>query len=82
MDLRDQPARHARLQHSAALIGIERADLAEHVHEPRVGRGGGEHLAAHERDVVIGTAGELVGHDVRAKERGVVGERARQTQCP
>ena len=61
--------------HRAALIGVECAVLTERVDPARVRCGGGEHVGAHEVDVVVGAACELGGNDVCAEERGVVRER-------
>ena len=71
-----EPGGAAGLEHRARLVLVERAVLAEDVDPARVRRAGGEHLAAHERDVVVGATLVLGGDDVGAEERHVVGERA------
>ena len=54
VDAQPEAGRAAGLEHRARLVGVERAALAEHVDPARVRRARGEHLAADERDVVVG----------------------------
>ena len=56
VDAQAEPRGGARLEHRARLVGVERALLAEHVDPARVRRARGEHLAADERDVVVGVS--------------------------
>ena len=57
VDAQPEAGRAAGLQHRARLVGVERAPLAEHVDPAGVRRAGREHLAADERDVVVGAVG-------------------------
>ena len=55
-------------EHGAALVGVERALLAERV-DPAARAGDGiEHLAADQVDVVVGAPGELGRHDVGGEQ--------------
>jgi len=63
-----EPGGAARLEHRPTLVDIERADFAEGVDPLRMRRRGGEHLATHEVDVVVGTTGKLARQQVRAEE--------------
>ncbi len=66
-----QPCLRGGGEDRPALVGVERPDLTERVGERAVRRRRREHLAAHQRHVVVGAAGELGRHDVRPEQRGV-----------
>ncbi len=70
------------VQHRAALLGVERAALAEGVDPARMRRARVEHRAAHQRDVVVGAAVELRRHDVSAEECRLVGQLLADAQQP
>ena len=69
-----------RLEHRPALLGGERARLAEGVDPAGMGCAAVQHLPAHEGDVVVGPPGVLVGYDVGAEERRLRGELACDAQ--
>ena len=70
------------VEHGAALIGVERAGLAERVDPAGVWRARREHLVADVLDVRVGTIGELGRHDVRTEERRLAGELAGDPEAP
>ena len=59
----------SRVEHRPTLVGVERSGFAERVHPFRVGRRCGEHVGAHEVDVVVGTPLELGRQQMGAEER-------------
>src|SRR4029450_12597472 len=69
-----QPPGRARPQRRAVLVAVERALLAERVDPAGVRRGRVEHRAGHQGDVLL--RGGAVRDDVRAEERGLLGELA------
>ena len=73
VDAEAEPGGAARLEHGARLVGVERAVLAEDVDPASERRARGEHVAADERDVVVGRL-VVRGHDVGAEEGHVVGQ--------
>ncbi len=72
VDPEAEPGGAAGLEHRARLVGVERALLAEDVDPAGERRARLEHLADHERDVVVGRG--VRGDDVGAEEGDVVGE--------
>jgi len=74
--VKSQPesGRPARFEHRPTLVGVERALLAERVDPPRRRGTCGQHLAAHQCDVVVDPPVVLLWHDVRPEERGVLGQ--------
>ena len=77
-----EPGRLSRLQDRSALVGVERPALAEGVDPPGVRRARGEHVAANQRDELVGSALVLRGHDVGAEERRLGGEVAGDPEQP
>ena len=76
VEAQPEPGGPAGVEHGAALVGVERAGLAERVDPAGVRRARREHLAADVVDVVVGPIGELGRHDVRTEERRLAGELA------
>ena len=76
-----QPERRPGLEDRPRLVGVEGALLAERVHPARVRRRRLEHRAGDQVDVAGRVVGVLGRHDVRAEERGLVGELAGHGQA-
>ena len=74
VEAQPEPGRLSRLQHRPTLVGVERPALAEGVDPPGVRRTRGEHVAADQRDELVGSALVRRGHDVGAEERRLGGE--------
>ena len=76
-----QAVRRPGPEHRAGLVDVEGTLLAEGVDPARVRRRGLEHRAGHQLDVAGRVIGVLGRDDVRAEERGLVGELPRHCQA-